>query len=100
MTQRVHSRLPDGDLVQALAGARLDGLPELPRTVLLLRHLDGLEVVAIGARLGTAVEDTERELAGALRVLAWGSAEAEAGVVPVDRAELRAVADAEGVGEG
>ena len=47
-----------------------------------------------------AVEDVERHLAHALRVLAWGSAEAEAGIVPVGRAELCAVADAEGVGEG
>lgn len=56
-------------------------MAELPRSVFLLRHLDGLEVAAIGARLGIAAEDVERELADALRVLAWGSAEAEAGVM-------------------
>lgn len=88
---------PDVELTQELVGARLDAMAELPRTVFLLRHLDGLEVAAIGARLGIAAEDVERELAHALRVLAWRSTEAEAGVMPVDRAELCAVADAEGV---
>lgn len=93
-------RLPEGVLTQELVGARLDAMPDLPRSVFLLQHVDGMEVAAIGVRLGIAAEDVERELAHALRVLAWGSAEAEAGAVSVDRAELRAVADAEGVGEG
>lgn len=76
------SRPPAAELTGALVGARLDAMAELPRSVFLLRHLDGLEVAAIGVRLGIAAEDVERELAHALRVLAWGSAEAEAGVVP------------------
>ncbi len=63
---------PDGDLTEALVGARLDALAELPRTLFLLRHLDGLEVAAIGVRLGLVTEDVERELAHALRVLTWG----------------------------
>ncbi|KQM63466.1 hypothetical protein ASE75_13635 [Sphingomonas sp. Leaf17] len=57
MAQRAHSCLPDIELTQALVGVRLDALPDLPRTVFLLRHLDGLEVAVIGARLGIAVED-------------------------------------------
>ena len=39
---------PDTELTEELVGARLDALPDLPRTVFLLRHLDGLEVAAIG----------------------------------------------------
>lgn len=39
----------------------------------LLRHLDGLEVAAIGAQLGIAIEDVERELARAMDVLIWGA---------------------------
>ncbi|MEO9129798.1 MAG: sigma factor-like helix-turn-helix DNA-binding protein [Sphingomonas sp.] len=73
MTRQDDSCLPDIELTQALVGARLDGLPALPRTVFLLRHLDGLEVAAIGARLGLSAEDVERELAHALRVLTWGA---------------------------
>ena len=46
MTQRAHSRLPNAELTEELIGRRLDGLPELPRSVFLLRHLDGLEVSA------------------------------------------------------
>lgn len=63
----------DGELTAELIGARLDAMPDLPRTVFLLRHLDGLEVAAIGARLGIATEDVERELVDALRVLTWGA---------------------------
>lgn len=58
-------RYCDGELTEALVGARLDGLPALPRTVFLLRHLDGLDVAAIGAQLGITAEDVERELAEA-----------------------------------
>lgn len=67
--------LRDVELTAELIGHRLDTMPALPRTVFLLRHLDGLEVAAIGARLGIAAEDVERHLARALRVLAWGSAD-------------------------
>lgn len=55
-----------------MVGARLDALPDLPRSVFLLRHVDGLEVAAIGARFGLSAEDVERHLADALRVLTWG----------------------------
>lgn len=65
---------PDVELTQELIGSRLDGMAELPRSVFLLRHLDGLEVAAIGAQLGIAAEDVERELAHAMRVLIWGVA--------------------------
>jgi len=61
MAQRAHSRLPD-ELTPELIGSRLDGMAELPRSVFLLRHLDGLEVAAIGARLGMTIGDVEREL--------------------------------------
>ena len=44
----------------------------LPRTVFLLRRMDGLDVGAIGARLGMMIADVERHLAEALRVLTWG----------------------------
>lgn len=63
----------EGELTEALVGARLDAMPDLPRSVFLLRHLDGLEVTAIGAQLGMSIEAVERELAHALRVLAWGA---------------------------
>lgn len=66
---------PDVELTEELIGARLDGLPALPRTVFLLRHLDGLEVAAIGAQLGIAVEDVERHLADAMRTLIWGASQ-------------------------
>lgn len=71
--QQAYGRLPDTELTEQLVGARLDAMAELPRTVFLLRHLDGLEVAAIGARLGIAVEDVERELTHALRVLTWSA---------------------------
>lgn len=71
--QRAHSRLPDAELTPELIGHRLDTMPALPRSVFLLRHLDGLEVGAIGAQLGIAAEDVERELAHAMRVLIWGA---------------------------
>lgn len=45
-----YSRLPDAELTPELIGHRLDTMAELPRSVFLLRHLDGLEVAAIGAR--------------------------------------------------
>ena len=61
--QRAHDRLPAAELTQDLIGARLDGMASLPRTVFLLRHLDGLEVTAIEARLGLSAEDVERHLA-------------------------------------
>ncbi|RSY76285.1 hypothetical protein DAH66_22145 [Sphingomonas koreensis] len=48
-------------------------MPALPRRVFLLRHLDGLEVAAIGARLGLSIEDLERELAHAMEVLFRGA---------------------------
>ena len=73
MAQRAPSPSPDIELTEELVGARLDGLAELPRTVFLLRHLDGLEVAAIRARLGLSAEDVERHLAEALRVLTWGA---------------------------
>lgn len=63
----------DVELTPELIGHRLDAMPDLPRSVFLLRHLDGLEVAAIGARLGIAAEDVERELVHALRVLTWGA---------------------------
>jgi DNA-directed RNA polymerase specialized sigma24 family protein len=63
------SEAAEGVLTQELVGARLDELAELPRSVFLLRHLDGLEVAAIGARLGIGAEDVERHLADAMRVL-------------------------------
>jgi len=66
--------LSDVELTPELIGARLDAMAELPRSVFLLRHLDGLEVAAIGAQLGMAIEDVERELAHAMRVLIWGVA--------------------------
>lgn len=73
-SQRKRNLSPVIELTQELVGARLDELPDLPRTVFLLRHLDGLELAAIGsARLGVAVEDVERELAAALRMLTWGA---------------------------
>ena len=73
MTRREHGASPDVELTQDLIGSRLDGLPALPRTVFLLRHLDGLDDVAIGAQLGITAEAVERELAEALRVLIWGA---------------------------
>lgn len=63
---------PVAELTEALVGARLDAMDDLPRTVFLLRHVDGLAPAAIGDRLGIAVEDVERELVDALRVLTWG----------------------------
>lgn len=60
------------ELTQELIGSRLNGMAELPRTVFLLRHLDGLEVAAIGAQLGIAAEAVERHLAHAMDVLIWG----------------------------
>ncbi|WCM27856.1 hypothetical protein NDN01_02690 [Sphingomonas sp. QA11] len=48
------------ELTPELIGARFDGMAELPRTVFLLRHVDGLEVAAIGARLGLLAEDVEQ----------------------------------------
>ncbi|PJI87922.1 hypothetical protein DAH55_15910 [Sphingomonas koreensis] len=77
MAQRAHDRLPDAELTPELIGARLDAMPELPRSVFLLRHLDGLEVAAIGAQLGMSIEAVERELARAIDVLIWGVAQAE-----------------------
>lgn len=73
MTHRAHSHVPDAELTEELIGARLDGLAELPRSVFLLRHLDGLDDAAIGARLGIAAEAVERHLADAMRVLIWGN---------------------------
>jgi DNA-directed RNA polymerase specialized sigma24 family protein len=67
-------RYRDVELTPELIGSRVDGMAELPRSVFLLRHLDGLEVAAIGARLGLAAEDVERELARAIDVLIWGVA--------------------------
>lgn len=72
--QRPHSRLPDVEPTQELVGARLDAMADLPHSVFLLRHLDGLEVAAIGARLGMSITDVERELAHAMHVLIWGVA--------------------------
>lgn len=66
---------PEGELTEALIGRRLDALPALPRTVFLLRHLDGLDHAAIGVRLGIAIEAVEQELARALHALIWGSDE-------------------------
>ncbi|MGH6613391.1 RNA polymerase sigma factor [Sphingomonas sp.] len=60
------------DLAEELIGRRLDTMPALPRTVFLLRHLDGLDVAAIGARLGIGIEVVEQELARAMRVLVFG----------------------------
>lgn len=74
MAQRAHDRLPDAELTPELIGARLDGMAALPRSVFLLRHVDGLEVAVIGARLGMAIGDVERELAHAIDVLIWGAA--------------------------
>ena len=73
MTWQEHSCLPDIELTQELVVARLDAMAELLRTVFLLRHLDGLEVAAIGERLGLSAEAVEGHLAHALRVLAWGA---------------------------
>lgn len=44
----------------------------LPRTVFLLRHLDGLEVTTIGARLAMEPDDVRRELARAVDELIRG----------------------------
>jgi DNA-directed RNA polymerase specialized sigma24 family protein len=71
--QRTSVRLPDAELTQELIGARLDGLPELPRSVFLLRHMDGLEVAAIGERLGITAEVMEGYLRHAIDVLVWGA---------------------------
>lgn len=62
-------------LTEALIGERLDAMAELPRSVFLLRHLDGLDVAAIGAQLGLDAEVVERQLARAMRVLVWGVGE-------------------------
>jgi DNA-directed RNA polymerase specialized sigma24 family protein len=62
-------------LSEALIGRRLDAMPELLRTVFLLRHLDGLDVAAIGAQLGLESEAVERQLARAMRVLVFGADE-------------------------
>lgn len=50
MAQRAHDLPPAADLTEELVGARLDGVADLPRTVFLLRHVDGLEVMANGVR--------------------------------------------------
>lgn len=73
MIWREHSPSPDGELTEELVGARLDAMAELPRTVFVLRHVHGLEVAAIGVRLGLATEDVERVLTDALRVLTRGA---------------------------
>ena len=54
-------------------------MAELPRSVFLLRHLDGLEVAAISVQLGVAIEDVERELTHAMAVLIWGEPPASHG---------------------
>lgn len=83
--QRAHDRLPDVELTQELIGARLDTMPALPRSVFVLRHVDGLEVTAIGARLGIAAEDVERELARAIDVLIWGASQRRGHLLGSDR---------------
>lgn len=47
MLLREHSASPAAELTEELVGARLDAMPELPRTVFLLRHLDGLMAIEI-----------------------------------------------------
>lgn len=43
MIQLAHSRPLAAELTEELVVARLDALPDLPHTVLLLRHVGGLE---------------------------------------------------------
>jgi hypothetical protein len=58
MTQRAHSHAPDVELTEELIGFRMGGMEDLPRTVFLLRHLDVMEVAAIGAKLGIASDNS------------------------------------------
>lgn len=60
MTQRAHDRLPDVELTPELIGARLDGMPALPRSVFLLRHVDGLEVAAMVANSAVPARSLRR----------------------------------------
>lgn len=62
-------------LTEALIGERLDTMPALPRSVFLLHHLDGLDVAAIGARLGLDAEAVEKQLRRAMQVLVFGEDE-------------------------
>ncbi len=74
MIERVHRRLPDVELSPELIGHRLDTIPDLPCSAFPLRHVEGLEVAAIGVQLAMAVEDVEREQARSIDVLNWGVA--------------------------
>lgn len=71
--QRAYDRLLDVELTEELIGSRLDTMTELPRSVFVLRYVGGLEVAAIGERLGVEAEDVERELARTMDVLIWGA---------------------------